>query len=62
MRTKSGDQERFVLPSTQEFRQVDEPWFQLLLKSQKYKVKRAYMVEIMSYSPCLWHTFRQDTK
>ena len=25
----------FVLPSTQEFRQVDEPWFQLLLKSQK---------------------------
>lgn len=25
----------FVLPAVQEFRQVDEPWFQLLLKSQK---------------------------
>ncbi|EPI03509.1 primase alpha helix protein [Enterococcus faecalis 13-SD-W-01] len=25
----------FVLPSNQEFRQVDEPWFQLLLQSQK---------------------------
>ncbi|MGM0209194.1 hypothetical protein IGI96_003718 [Enterococcus sp. DIV0421] len=25
----------FVLPSNQEFRQVDEPWFQLLFKSQK---------------------------
>lgn len=25
----------FVLPSNQEFRQVDEPWFQLLLRSKK---------------------------
>lgn len=35
MRTKAEIKNVFVLPSTQEFRQVDEPWFQLLLKSQK---------------------------
>ena len=32
---KSESKNVFVLPSNQEFRQVDEPWFQLLLRSQK---------------------------